>query len=206
MPRSVASFTRPKARYKQNPTVLVLCEDSQSCRIYLEDAARHFRAHAKVEIAHCGMTDPLGIVTEGAKRKRGFDFVYCAIDRDTHKNFDQAVKYAKTSDVELIVSYPCYEFWLLLHFGKTRKTEASVGAQSAANRIVHRLCAQEGMAEYAKGGNQKTFELLLNKLPIARANATWALKEAVKEENLDPSTRMHDLIAEFEKLGNVIAV
>lgn len=58
MERNAASFNRQKSRYKPQPTVLVICEDSKSGKRYLEDASRHFRVNVVVEITHCGKTDP----------------------------------------------------------------------------------------------------------------------------------------------------
>jgi hypothetical protein len=93
--RKASSFGRPGARFKPQPQVLILCEDSKSCLDYLADAARHFRAF--VDIAHCGRTDPIGIVNEGITKLRQYDEVYCAIDRDSHESFSAAQAAAKDS-------------------------------------------------------------------------------------------------------------
>lgn len=73
MARTLSAFERKKPSLKQQPRVLVLCEDTKSSRDYLADAARHFRAHAEVDIVHCGKNDPLSIVNEAIKRQRLFD-------------------------------------------------------------------------------------------------------------------------------------
>ena len=78
MARSPDSFARSKSRFKAQPRVLILCEDSKSCLQYLQNAAHHFRADAEVKIAHCGKTNPDGIVAEAIKQKHLFDHVYCA--------------------------------------------------------------------------------------------------------------------------------
>ena len=113
-------FERKKPSLKQQPLVLVICEDTKSSLQYLKDAAHHFRAYAEVDIVHCGKNDPLNIVKEAIERQRSFDQVYCAIDRDTHETFDEALVLAKLhkKKISIIASYPCYEFWLLLHFQK----------------------------------------------------------------------------------------
>lgn len=110
----MARFDRAKPRFKPQPTVLVICEDTKSGKRYLEDASLYFRVRVQVDIIHCGNTDPKGIVKEAISRQGKFDHVFCAIDRDTHKNFDEVLNLANTSKkVEVIVSYPCFEFWLL---------------------------------------------------------------------------------------------
>lgn len=68
MPRSALSFKRGKPRFKPQPQILIICEDSRSAKTYLEEAAIYFRASAKVEITHCGYTDPKGIVQYAIRR------------------------------------------------------------------------------------------------------------------------------------------
>jgi len=97
MARDSNSLKRQKPKFKPQPTVLVICEDSKSGRRYLEDASLHFRVTVLVEITHCGKTDPLNIVKEAISRQGKFDHVFCAIDRDTHETFDEAVNLAKSS-------------------------------------------------------------------------------------------------------------
>jgi hypothetical protein len=123
MARTANSFSRSKSRFKAQPKVLVLCEDSKSGKRYLEDACLHFRVKVLVEITHCGKTDPLNIVKEAISHQGKFDHIFCAIDRDNHQNFDEALNLIGASKkIEIIVSYPCFEFWLLLHFvGYNRK-------------------------------------------------------------------------------------
>jgi len=197
------SFARKKAVLKVQPRVLVICEDTKSCKIYLEDAARHFRSNAEIEIAHCGNTDPLGIVTKAVERRHAFDHVYCAIDRDKHETFDDAVRLAAEYQVAvtIIASYPCYEFWLCLHFDYSRKPYTVQGNLSAGDCMVKDLCKIPDMAGYSKGGAKEVFEKLLPKLPDARRYAKRVMDAAIAEENMNPSTRLHDLIAIFEKLG-----
>jgi hypothetical protein len=204
--RKTSSFRRPVARYKPQPRVLILCEDSKSCLDYLADAARHFRASAEVEIAHCGRTDPIGIVNEAITRLRQYDEVYCAIDRDNHESFSVAEAAAQEFAIRLIASFPCYEFWLLLHFRSTRAPHQSVGALSAGDRMVRTLRNEQGMQDYAKGAATGLFESLRTRLPAARTRAAATLAAALAEGEMNPSTRIHELIALFEKLGTVIAI
>lgn len=203
MARAQSPFDRKKPRFKQQARVLVLCEDTKSSLRYLLDAAHHFRAHAEVDIVHCGKNDPLNIVAEALRRHPMFDKVYCAIDRDRHEGFDAALALAaaNASKVEVIVSYPCYEYWLLLHFRKTRKPYAGVGNHSSGDLLVKDLCKEIGMENYAKGSSENLFDKLVPMLPSARQRAVQVLAEATNENNLNPSTRLHELIALFEQLG-----
>ena len=204
MTKSAASFKRGKSRFKPQPRVLIICEDIKSARNYLQDAVRHFRAYAEVSVTHCGRTDPRGIVEEAIKRKKDFDKVYCVIDRDSHESFQQALERAEQdAKVEVIPSYPCYEFWLFLHFKYSRASVMPAGDVSAGARMITILREQEGFSKYQKGGTASVFDFLLDRLDAAKANAGQALAEARRDENMNPSTRMHILIDAIEELGKV---
>lgn len=202
MARKSSLFERKKPSLKPQTRVLVICEDTKSSLQYLKDAAHHFRAYAEVDIVHCGKNDPLNIVKEAMERQRLFDHVYCAIDRDRHENFDEALELAKGNEkVSVIASYPCYEFWLLLHFQKTRKPYIGVGKKSSGDLLVKDLCKVAGMENYAKGSSENLFDRLIDKLPTARQRAAQVMEDALNEGELNPSTRLHELIKYFELLG-----
>lgn len=203
MVRAPSRFDRKKPSLRQQPRVLVLCEDSKSSRMYLQDAAKHFRAYAEVEICHCGKNDPKGIVEEAVKKQRLYDHVYCAIDRDSDPKFDAALNQAAAhaKKVTVIASYPCYEYWLLLHFRKTRGSYVGTAVHSPGDLLVKDLRKEIGMGNYDKGATASLFEVLLAKLPLARNRAEEVLTEANGDGGWNPSTRIHELIDLFEKLG-----
>lgn len=204
MARQPSRFDRKKPVFKPQPLVLVLCEDTKSSLSYLKDAAHHFRAYAEVDIVHCGKNDPLSIVKEAVIRQLNFDVVYCVIDRDQHETFDEALILAaeNTKKVVVIASYPCYEYWLLLHFKKTRKPYASAGKNSSCDLLVKDLCEEKGMGNYAKGTCDNLFDDLLDRLPEARQRAKELFAEALNDNTFNPSTRLHELIGRLEQLGS----
>ncbi len=206
MARSAKSFERKKAKFKTQPRTLVLCEDSKSCLGYLQEAARHFRSYAQIEISHCGKTDPIGIVNEAKKRRHKYDHIFCAIDRDTHHVFDDALETAKATGVEVVASFPSYEFWLLLHFRRTRAPYRAAGASSSADRLIRALREEHGMDNYSKGNPRGLFLTLIPMLPAARQRSIEVLVEAVADGEMNPSTRMHILLDHFEKLGGPLPI
>lgn len=203
-PRSSASFVRGTAKFKAQPRVLVLCEDSKSSKTYLEDASRHFRAAAKVQIAHTGRTDPLGIVQAGVSKQSAFDAVYCVVDRDTHLNWEPAIDLARYHPkVQMIRSFPCFEFWLLLHFGYTRASYAHTGTLSAADQVVRDLRRKPGMQNYAKGSIDGLFlKLCGEQLNTACQYGDRTLVDAKKEGEENPSTELQLLIRALKTLGS----
>ena len=202
MARKSSLFQRKKPSFKPQVRVLVICEDTKSSLQYLKDAAHYFRAYAEVDIVHCGKNDPLNIVKEAMERQRLFDHVYCAIDRDRHEWFDEALAVASGhKKISVIASYPCYEFWLLLHFQKMRKPYTGVGKNSSGDLLVKDLCKEAGMENYAKGSSEILFDKLIDRLPTARQRAAQVMAEALNDGDLNPSTRLHELIECFESLG-----
>jgi RloB-like protein len=205
MVRTPNSFKRQKPRFKEQPTVLVICEDSKSGKHYLEDARLHFRITVSVEITHCGKTDPLNIVKEALNRQGKFDHVFCVIDRDNHQNFDEALNLANSSNkIEIIASYPCFEFWLLIHFvGYNRKPYTVAGNHSAADLVIKDLRLHPGFENYDKGEDKNIFGLLLgNRFTEARRVAPRILADAFESGNMNPSSKLHELIDFFEKLSS----
>lgn len=206
--RNAGSFARGKARLAPQPTVLVLCEDSKASIAYLNDAARHFRASPHVHVEHCGRTDPLGIVEEAIVRRRRYDEVFCVIDRNGHESFEAACALARErAGLAVVRSYPCFEYWLLLHFDYTRSPFTAVGAKSSCDRVTDVLRQQANMNAYDKGNVQGLFDRMLagDLFTRARLNATRALQDAIEVDELNPSTQLHILMDRFETLGRLQA-
>ena len=80
-------------------------------------------------------TQPLRVVDSAIRefsRKKAYDRVYAVFDRDDHENYANAIHRAEAQNGKLknderkpisfcaIVSVPCFEFWLLLHFEDVR--------------------------------------------------------------------------------------
>ncbi|WP_338509508.1 RloB family protein [Pseudomonas trivialis] len=203
MARTADSFKRKDSKFLQVPTILVVCEDLLSGKNYLEDAAVHFRANAKVEIMHCGLTHPKGIVEYAIGRQKKFDKVFCAIDRDTHESFEEALMMARAHEkVNVIASYPCFEYWLLLHFGYTRKPYTRSGNNSAGDNVGVDLRGKNGMADYVKSGGRGYFKKLLGEpFKQARLLSPRILEDAFQSGDMNPSTQLHLLIDEFESIS-----
>jgi hypothetical protein len=121
---------------------LILCEDSQSALVYLNKAKSNYRlSNITVKYEH---TCPEKAVKFAVKNKRQYDEIYCCIDggdEHGHGNFDAALELAKSEEnIHIIASYPCFEYWLLLHFQKTRKEYAKrkIGSKAViALSLIH---------------------------------------------------------------------
>jgi hypothetical protein len=69
---------------------------------------------------------PEQLVRYAAKLKCDYDEVWCVVDTDEY-DIPLAVRAADETGVDLVVSNPCFEFWLLLHFKDHRSPAHSYG-------------------------------------------------------------------------------
>jgi uncharacterized protein len=203
-------FSRSPPRFQPQPRLLILCEDSKASIDYLKDAAKHFRASPHVEVSHCHRTDPIGIVEEAIRRVQrpsaGFDRALCVFDRNGHERFDEALALAhRHQRVVAIPSYPCFEYWLLLHFEYARRPFTAVGNKSSCDRLHDELKAKPGMNAYDKGSVRGLFDRLHaeQRFAVARSHAPRALAEAERDDSPNPSTHLHLVIDRLEQLGTL---
>lgn len=118
------AFLQPKKRF------LVVCEGERTEPEYLRGLNKHFsRAIVELDIpAEHGV--PLTLVKIARRRKENaskearrtgddfhaYDQVWCAFDIDEHPNVNDAKQLAGAHAIDLAISNPCIELWLLLHF------------------------------------------------------------------------------------------
>lgn len=201
--RSASSFNRKPARYTPQPKILVLCEDTHSSLQYLQKAAQGLRAAADVKVAHAGRTDPLGIVKCAIGDINKYDEIYCVIDRDTHETFHQARHHVKPHEpkIQLIISNPCFEYWLLLHFRYTRSPFVRAGNKSPGDVALAELKRHAGMNGYQKGKGLDIYAALEKNIGFAKENAKRSMNDAKASDAFNPSTQIHEIIMKFEDLG-----
>lgn len=160
--------------------VLIVCEGKRTEPLYFEDLSAHFRlSTANVIITGKG-ADPRTVVrvakklrSEEGRQGEKYDRVYCVFDRDEHMTFRQACDEARAGGICITRSWPCFEFWLRLHFGFSRQPYSRSGGKTAAQRCLDEL--RGWLPGYEKGasGIFRSFE---GRLESAMDNATRALK------------------------------
>lgn len=124
---------RPARRAQQiepRERILVLCEGKNTEPQYVR-GFRRWCQNSLVDVVIAGAHGvPLTLVREAkrlmedarerAKRERdeflSYDSVWCVFDVDEHPNVPEAVDMACANGIELAISNPCFELWLLLHF------------------------------------------------------------------------------------------
>jgi len=180
------------------PRLLVVTEGEVTEPEYLRGLARQVRAAVvELEIADSRGV-PLTLVTiardlwkaarSRAKREKDafldYDAVWCVFDKDDHPNFDQAVDMARQNEIELAISNPCFELWLLLHFRE------SPGAQ-------HRHLIQRKMKEFVVDYEKRVdFERFRDGVANAVARAERLEVDAVEMDEAfrNPTTGVYRLV------------
>ena len=129
-----------------------------------------------------------------------FDRVFCVFDRDKHEHFDAAVQRIrdlsrsdKPKPFEAITSSPCFEYWLLLHFGFTDHPFHAAGKKSICDKLIVHLRTKPCFENYGKG-QQGIYALLKDKTSTAIAAAKQVRQRAEATGQKNPLTHVDTLV------------
>ncbi|MCP8899268.1 RloB family protein [Gilvimarinus xylanilyticus] len=207
--RSAKQVSRRRARRDPYDKVLIVCEGEKTEPHYFNGVKDYYGLNgANVEITgECG-SDPLSVVSHAKQRYREerdagdpFDKVFCVFDKDAHPNYQGALNQIKQftpkGALQAVTSVPCFEYWLLLHFGPNTRPYANLPGNSAGAQVLKQL--QNYMPAYTKG-TRGVFAELIDQLPFAIANAERALRQAEGNNTDNPSTHIHTLVQYLQTL------
>lgn len=208
--QAARELLRRKAQRQPAERLLIVCEGTKTEPLYLAEIRQQLRlpsANVQVQPAAYG-TEPLRIVEyaerlfiEGQRalgiHARTFDRVVVVFDRDEHHSYHAALQRVAALNgrlendervkvpFEAVVSVPCFELWLLLHF---EEVFAPLHRDEALARLrVH-------VAGYTKGQGSH-WAVTRERLDVAtaRANALVAAGHSA-EEGTQPYTNMQELV------------
>lgn len=120
-----------------------------------------------------------------------FDEVWCVYDTDEHPRLNDARQLAASKGIELAVSNPCFELWLLLHF-----------RESPGARDRHEV--QELLATFIRGYQKlPPMDALLPRYELAKERAARLGRDADQsgEAGRNPTTRVHRLTESIRGAG-----
>lgn len=210
--RKAAELARGAATRAQSPRVLIVCEGEKTEPLYLNDLKADLRIRpAAVKIAPHNGSSPDRVLAHGralyeedARQGDSFDAVYFVFDRDKHPTYAAALQAlndckAAGKPFHAVTSIPCFEYWLLLHFGFTDQPFDAAGKKSAADRLIAELRTKPGFKNYGKG-QKGIYALLKDKLPTAMQGAARGLKNTARTGEENPTTRMHELVEALRAL------
>lgn len=202
--RQINDLKRSHPKRAAYDRVLIVCEGSKTEPNYFRELVDHLKLNsANVEVDGESDSSPRSVVTHAIKRYQSddeFDQVYCVFDRDEHATFHEAlqrIRESKRIPLNAIVSVPCFEYWLLLHYEFTTKPYARSGDRSAADCVIVDL--KKHLPSYNKG-DKKTFQQLKGKLQDAIEHAQRILKHCESNQTNNPSTQTHLLVEYLYRL------
>jgi hypothetical protein len=120
-----------------------------------------------------------------------YDEVWCVFDVDTHPNLPAALQQAAANRINVALSNPCFEIWILLHFEDHR---SFIDAKGAAHSCRRHLPDYQKRITYAELKDKY-------QTAVARAIALKAWQSTRGNAEGNPSTNVHTLTERLRSLG-----
>jgi RloB-like protein len=191
-------------------SILIATEGKKTEPIYIDALRAHLgivKQRVAIEHKH---SDPISVVQLAIDKKEKnaaqfqdaedrYESVFAVLDTDKHVNINEALQLAKSNNIIPIVSLPCFEFWLLLHFIDTDKPFQSTGIKSICDTVISQLKRQEGMANYEKA-RSVLMPNLMTRVGVACARAAKLSKAREADPNLSSYTSMFELVAKLNEM------
>ena len=203
--RGNQSLRRRPGQKPPRSITLIVCE-GETERKYFEAARIRYQL-TQAEVVLDDNTEgpaPISVVRCAEKKcaeRGGYDHVFCVFDRDGHESFtrarDQVLALAarkhKPLPIKAIISVPCFELWVLLHFEKTDAPFVRCDEVVAAVR--------SHMQGYIKADSAIARQLM-GRLSVALGNAEW-LEQLAANNNYNPYTSVHHILRHFETVAQL---
>lgn len=201
---------RAKGKDHVKKKVLLVCEGLKTEKKYFEFLIKKLGVDTNlINVIGTG-NEPRGLLRIATKEARTLIYktIYCIFDRDEHENFDFANSEIERlnassefdANMSSINSYPCFEFWFLLHFSSNRTYFLKTEKHTASQLAVKEPEKKKGFKDYSKAIEEKHLKLLYPKLDDAINNAIDVEREANKDENPNPSSQVYKVVELLKSL------
>jgi hypothetical protein len=211
--RAASEIARQKHERTTNKRFLIVCEGTKTEPHYFSELLTTLRIRPQVvRIAQNDGVSPdrvvahaLDLYNDDAAAGDPYDKVYCVFDRDRHTTFESTVQRIRDLHIAkkpfvAITSTPCFEFWLLLHFGYTDQPFHAAGKKSVGDQVVAALRAKPGFEKYGKG-QRGIYSQLANKLDDAITNAARLRTHCADTGSVNPATEVDELVRAIRALA-----
>lgn len=122
MPTKRENSRRRRAPFREPVTlVLIVCGGEATEPMYFNGLRQHLRNPATKASVVVRPEDPKRVVSHASRQRADYDQIWCVLDVDEF-DYTEAIRLARASKVDMAVSNPCFEYWLLLHFEKCDAT------------------------------------------------------------------------------------
>jgi len=187
------------------PLILVVCEGEVTEPQYVEGfRLAHGATTVRVHVEAPG-GDPRALVEaaarmrdEAARRARregdqnlAYDEVWCVFDVDEHARLESARALAGAENVELAVSNPCFELWLLLHLADQNAHVEVKRVSTLLRKHLPRYDKHVRFQDVASGYDDA----------VRRAEALDRRHAERGTEGANPSTGIYRLTERIRKFG-----
>ncbi|OGB33913.1 MAG: hypothetical protein A3F78_13885 [Burkholderiales bacterium RIFCSPLOWO2_12_FULL_61_40] len=214
--RDGAALQRQKQERARNKRYLIVCEGTKTEPHYFLELREDLGIRPQmVRVAPNDGVSPdrvvdhaLALYKEDAVGGDVYDTVYCVFDRDRHTTFDAAVQRTKAlsaagTPLVAITSTPCFEVWLLLHFGYTDQPFHCAGKKSVGDQVVAALKTKKGFGKYGKG-QKGIYTQLKGQLSNAIDNAEQLRKRCAAAGSDNPATDIDKLVLAIQALPSTL--
>ena len=199
--RQPRRLIRKPAIREERQCILIVCEGEKTECNYFRRLRKELRlASVDIEVKHRGSAAFRAV--EYARELKGnranslfsdYDKTWCVVDVECppQKSLDKAVIHAKNYQIDLIMSNPCFEYWLLLHF---EKTSSHMTAKKTLQRLKKHLPGySKSDDDWFRVVHQETEEAIKRAKAILKENG-WEM-DNLKECNA--STHVHKIVGDL---------
>lgn len=192
--------------------VLIWCEGKMTEPTYLNGLYREqgVRDHFMLDIRRGSGGDALVTVTAARnernrqrQREEPYDEVWCVLDvesRDRAKRLEEAIVAAKREGIQLALSNPSFEVWLIAHF--QRIAQAFLDSSAAETFLTDRCWRVHFGCAYEKGASDLYTRLAPN-VDAAIQNAQWVLEQHHSDgecKDCNSATEVYRLVSRLRSL------
>ena len=210
--RSKRELRRKKPIYAPKECTLIVCEGAATEPNYFDGFWRRLRipwSLVDVEVVGEGAV-PLTVVGRADSRRKQrqkeagrsqvveYDRVWCVVDVEAprpHEKLSEALCKARDLRIDVALSNPCFEFWLLLHFEYTGKYFTGKTVCRALKRHI---------PDYSKG--QNIINAVYDLTEDAIRNAELIIRAQHHDPDdlteCNPSTHVHLLVKHLQKMAS----
>ncbi len=184
------------------PRILILCEGAKTEITYFNAIKRSLQIPS-MDIKHCKGVK--GVVAYVSDDKIGnFNEIWCVVDHDERYEDVRVLidriemirkrrrKRYELNRIETIISIPCFEYWLLLHFENITRAYRGLPGRSACKQVTKQL--EKHLPGYDKA-DPHIYDVCYDYLETAIERA---------KKNREPSHSSTDVWKLIERLQNMV--
>ncbi|WP_055534778.1 RloB family protein [Streptomyces graminilatus] len=148
MGRKGKPLQRPGSSRPEQRRFLIYCEGECTEDQYFEGLKQELRPLPVTICLGGEHGEPMSLVKSAIKHRErapqspadrctSYDEVWCVVDVEAptpHPSLDEALKLARQAGVNIALSNPCFELWILLHFRDIAAYQTSAAAQTALEK------------------------------------------------------------------------